>query len=241
MRNLLVALSLLIAFSYAQAGKSKEKLRVAIPYSLSPPLLFSGSSPEPNGIVKEYLQAIEKRLDRKFEILVVPKFRIHELINKELAEINCYTSPTWVPDPEKYTWSKVLFLKKEVLVSRKPISSYSDIKGERVGTVLRYIYPHIDPLFKSGRLIREDVTTEEQNLQKFVNNRIDNVVADETHADYFLKKSGKAKSAYKLVMQEYPIHCLIAVKDDNLVKAFNKAIEDIKSSDELNRIFSQYK
>ncbi|CAE78729.1 transporter substrate-binding domain-containing protein [Bdellovibrio bacteriovorus] len=242
MRHFLVIVSTFMLAWPAWAGKSNEPLRVAIPYSLAPPLLITDDKGQAQGIVRDYINAIEKRIGRKFELVVIPKFRIHEMINKGMAEINCYTSPTWVPNPEKYTWSKVLFMKREVLASRKAVSSYSEIKGERVGTVLRYIYPHIDPLFKSGRLIREDVPTEEQNLQKFVNKRINNVVADDTHLDYFLKKNDKSKNpVHKLVMQEYPIHCLIAAKDAQTTDSFNKAIEEIKSSDELDRIFAQYK
>lgn len=241
MRHFLLLISTLLLCGPAWSAKTKAPLRVAIPYSLAPPLLITDAKGQATGIVRDYIHAIEKRVDRKFEFIVIPKFRIHEMISKGLAEINCYTSPSWVPNPEKFTWSKVLFIKKEVLASRKSVHSYSDIRGERVGTVLRYIYPSLDPLFKNGRLIREDVPTEEQNLRKFVNKRIDNVVADETHLDYFLKIDKNKAPIYKMVIQEYPIHCLIAAKDTELTASFNKAIEDIKSSDELDRIFAHYK
>lgn len=243
-RSLHLSMIALLLFSFQAHGKDKLKtLRVAIPYSLAPPLLMMAEKEKYGGIVKDYVDVIGKKIDRKFEYLVIPKFRIHELIDKGVADINCFTSPSWVPHPHKYNWSKVLFMKKEIIASRKKnVRSFSDIKGERVGAVLRYVYPHIDELFKSGRLLREDAPSEEQNLQKFVNGRLNNVIADEIHLNYYLKKhSSHEKPLYRITAQEYPIHCLFSTKDPALIASFNQAIESIKESGELQKIFSKYR
>ncbi|MBO9668337.1 MAG: transporter substrate-binding domain-containing protein [Bdellovibrio sp.] len=224
------------------AKTAGSPLRVAIPYSLPPPLLIMNKD-KPEGIVKDYVNVISKHLHRDFTYVVIPKFRIHEMIAKGLAELNCYTSPLWVPNPEKYTWSKVLFHKKEIIATlKKTPTSLADLKGQRVGTVLRYIYPHLDPLFENKRLIREDVATEEQNMQKLINKRIDYVVADEVQLDYFLKENADKKFVVnRMLINEYPIHCLLTTHDASFVKAFNHAIDDIKKSDEFQGIFNKYK
>lgn len=239
----LLSLILILFFTHAAFSKADPKsLRLAIPYSLPPPLLIMKNG-KPEGIVKDYAQEISKKINREFNYIVVPKIRIHEMISKGLAEVNCYTSPLWIPEPQKYTWSKTLFFKKEVVATlKKPPTSLSDIKGQRIGTVTRYVYPHLDPLFENKRLIREDVSTEEQNLQKLITKRIDYVVADEMQLDYFLKNHKNEKIVVnRLVINEYPIHCLIASEDPNLLKSFNEAIDEIKKSDRLQKIFDRYK
>lgn len=78
--------------SYARAKEEKPPLRIAIPFSLAPPLLVYSEGQPPKGIVKDQLDAIQKRLKRDFTYVVIPKFRIHELISKGMADVNCFTS-----------------------------------------------------------------------------------------------------------------------------------------------------
>lgn len=211
---------------------------------MSAPWYIANPQGTPQGITAEYLQALAKELNRNFEILVLPKFRIKEYYQKNKIDLNCYTSREWahVAEEEVY-WSEPLFTSTNLIVSNTmPPRSLDQLKGQRIGTVLKYNYPTLQERFTSGKLIRDDSQNEEANLQKLESSRFNYAIAETVHLAYYLKhhKNSKIQSP-GLTIEEVPVRCWVRRDSPLKISDLNRAIGEIKSNGTIEKIFRKYK
>lgn len=194
------------------------------------------------GILPEYTKLIADQLGRTLSMVVAPKLRIHEYIKKSDIDINCYSNPEWVKRPSEFYWSETLFNKKEVIFGPKPMpKNLQGLEGKTLGTVLGYKYPKLDPYFDTKKILREDAPNEEANLKKLKSSYISYIVID----DYILNITLKAHPSLganrdTLLVQEYPIQCLLNKNSGITLAQLNHAIEQIKASNKLQEIFDKY-
>jgi len=223
------------------AGDGKE-FRVAIPAGLAPPLLFEGKPGEYKGLVAEYSEALAQAMGRKSELSLVTRYRLDGYLLSGKMDALCYTSKAWASNQNKLDFSKPLFLKREVIIGPAPMpKTLKDLEGRTIGTMLQYVYPKLDPLFESKKLIREDSLSEEANLKKLLNGRIHYVVTDEIFIDYFGVENPRInRKRDRLFMQEYPIACSISRKGHITVKELNAAIDELHASGKLESMFKKY-
>ncbi|MDG0815792.1 substrate-binding periplasmic protein [Bdellovibrio svalbardensis] len=232
----------ILTFLIGMSAKAAP-IKTAIGENMSPPWYFADKKNE-DGIIPDYLHAIEKKLNQKIEILILPKFRIREYYEKDLIDFNCYTTPTWAgTSSEKFQWSHALFVVNNMIVSNTgPVKSLKAIEGARVGTVLRYNYPTVQSKFDSKELIRDDATNEEANLLKLESDRYQYALVDNHHLAYYLRNHPKSKiNRAGFVVEEIAVRCWVRKGSELKLKDLNKAIDQIKSDGTLDKIFQKYR
>lgn len=223
--------------------RAAPPIRTVIGENMSAPWYIAHPQ-EPQGITAEYLRALAKELNRDFEILVLPKFRIQEYFQKGKVDLNCYTSREWahVKDEDVY-WSEPLFISKNLIVSNtSPAKSLQQLRGHRIGTVLKYSYPAMQEGFTAGTFKRDDSANEEANLQKLESSRFSYALAESVHLDYYLKHHKNSKIQRQgLLVEEAPVRCWVRRGAPLKISDLNRAIEKIKSNGTLDGIFKKYK
>lgn len=231
----------------AAKGKDLERLVMVIGENMSEPYLIKDEKNpnEPKGIQPEYMRALAKHLKRKPEILVLPKFRIIKYIEDEEIDMNCYTTPQWAKvGKTKIRWSEPLFVLRDMIFSQNDLSSktINDLFGSTIGATLYYRYMSTEKHFADGKLKREDAPTEKQNILKLEANRINYAILPEIPLYYHLKTTKPSKINPKgIVIEETPIRCWIKDSVKISTDELNKAIDDMKKSGELDKIFKKYR
>lgn len=238
-------LSLFIVPTSALAIKFADPVRVGIPAGLAPPLVFDEDPAKLRGIVPEYVQALAEILDVKVRQEILTRYRLEPFLLKGEMDILCYTSQSWSSQKGALQYSRPLFTKYEVLLGKAPLpkepKDLQDLKGQRIGTILQYVYPLLKPLFDGQILIREDGPTEESNLKKLKAGRISYIVTDEIFVDYFkIKNPDFENGQERLRLQKYPVECAIGPKSKISLKDLNSAIEELQKNGKLRSIFKKY-
>lgn len=217
-------------------------VRAAIPEGLGAPLLFIEGPHELKGIVPEYTKALVKTLGKEGSLTLLSRYRLTSYLIEGKVDFLCYTSRAWAENKDIFDWSKTMFMKREVVLGPLPMpKEVSDLSGKTLGTILYYRYPRLDALFKSKRIAREDSSSEDANLSKFLKGRLTYVVTDEIFLDYFKTKHVTIEqNRGRLFLQEYPISCSVSRNGRVTLKDLNKAIETIKTDGTLKSIFKKY-
>lgn len=221
---------------------AKETFRAVTVSTLPAPLILN-SKTSTDGLVSDYLKALaeEMKIDLKIELL--SRLRIDS--KEETYDLNCYSSHAWNYHPEDFSWSKPLFIKKEIIVGNKPLPpSLQDFSGEKIGTLTGYKYPALDKAFKENKLHRTDVDNEEQNFQKLIHNRIPFIVTDEMLLAYFKKNNHDSAKMIRneiLMESEFPIQCAVRKRSKLTIARVNRAIEALISSGKMDQIFKRYR
>ncbi|WP_246845107.1 ABC transporter substrate-binding protein [Bdellovibrio sp. NC01] len=226
------------------AASSADTLKTVIGENMSLPWYSPGSKGEPKGITPEYLRALEKKLGKKIEILVLPKYRIREYYKNNLIDFNCYTNPQWAGSATKnFQWSHPLFTVTNLIVSNNgTVASLDSLKGQTIGTVLKYNYPKLTKKFSSREIIRDDATNEEANIVKLENDRFKYAVVDGHHLAYYLRSNPNSKiNPNGLLLEEIPVSCWIRKGSELKLEDLNTAIDQIKSEGILEKIFQKYR
>jgi polar amino acid transport system substrate-binding protein len=242
MRFLTFIISAILFTSVSALATKKLTLHAVIPDGMAAPLLMESDSSHPKGIVADYTQALFKILGNKGTIAVMTRYRILEYVLEGKIDFICYTSRAWAEQREDFDWTKTLFMKREVILGPAPMpKKISDLEGKTLGTMLGYSYPNLEPYLKSKRLFREDVSSEEANLNKVKFDRVKYAVTDEIFLDYYKSRNpGIENGRERLFLQEYPIACSLSRKGQITVAQLNHAIDKLKSSGELKKIFAAY-
>jgi polar amino acid transport system substrate-binding protein len=225
----------------AEAQAISMPVRVAIPAGLPPPLLFEKEE-ELTGIVPEYSRALIDILGRQGTLSLVPRNRLVKYLHQGAIDFLCYTSYAWTNEKDTYNWSEALFVKRELILGPTPMpKEISGLKGKTIGTMLAYVYPKLDKMFKDGDLIREDGPTEEANLLKLREKHIEYLIVDEVFLNFYKKKNPDIeKGRDRLFLSEYSVSCSLSKKSRVTVKELNKAIAKLKSSGKLRDIFDKH-
>ncbi|WP_413578108.1 substrate-binding periplasmic protein [Bdellovibrio sp. HCB290] len=244
MASHILSLLLLLSFSSIAAFAKSSVIHAVIPDGMAVPLLIQEKPGEIEGIIADYSRALFKILKRDGDLSIMTRYRLQENLTKGKIDFLCYVAREWVPDESVYIWSKPLYTKREVLLGPAPMPKKLEaLDGKTIGTVLGYVYPVLDPLFASKTLLREDASSEFANLKKLRNDRIKYVVTDEIfleHYNFLSEEQSLDVGRQRLLIQKYVISCILSKKGSVKVQDLNRAIDTLKSSGELKRIFKNY-
>ncbi|WP_340597431.1 substrate-binding periplasmic protein [Bdellovibrio sp. GT3] len=231
----------LFSVNQAAFGASLSDLRVAIPAGLAPPLLMEKNG-KMEGLIVDYTNAIAEKLGRKASYSVVTRYRLDGYLLSGKVDLLCYTSKIWDANRDFLEFSKTLFVKREIIVGPAPLpKKLNGFEGQTIGTILQYVYPLLDPYFESGKMKREDNVSEEANLKKLLNGRIQYLVTDQIFLDYFrMLHPNISKNREAFSLQEYPILCSIGRQSSVKKKDLDKAVVELKASGKMKSFFDKY-
>ncbi|WP_413292914.1 substrate-binding periplasmic protein [Bdellovibrio sp. HCB185ZH] len=241
MKHFLPFITLIFVSFVASASTDKNEFRTAIPAGLAPPLLIEKKG-KLEGLIVDYVGALAEVMNRKVTFSVVTRYRLNGYLLKGQMDALCYNSTVWDDNRQNVDFSKVLFNKREIIVGPSPMpKNVEGLKGKRIGTILLYVYPELDPYFESKKILREDNFSEEANLKKLLHGRINYVVTDQIFLDYFrLQAPDVVKNREAMFLKDYPIACSISRKGKVTKKELDHAIDEIKRSGKLEQLFKKY-
>lgn len=244
------------AASGSMAQGVPAPIRASVSESYAEPLAkwSKDESKLEGGLVKDLVDAVGRQAGRPVSYVPLPRSRISLEVAAGRIDLRCYLSKEWVPKPELYEWSGILFVEKNVLVGKKSSPApkaegsgdgvsraFEKIKGKKVGSVLGYAYPRLESIKASGDLEMEDASSEEANLDKLARGRIDFAIISKMSLDHYLKKKGEKEiESDGLLIDSHDIECA-APKESVGGKSLISALEKVKSSGELARILAKYK
>ncbi len=115
------------------------------------------------------------------------------------------------------------------------------LNEQMIGTVLGYTYPHLQPLFDTHQLHREDARSQEQVLQKLGAGRYRYAVANEWSMNWYNRQLPPDKQLHSVsIVEEQAVGCIVR-NDPNLpVQTILRALLRMKMSGEIDRIIERY-
>lgn len=223
-----------------------EELRVAASAYLSAPYTIYVNDELRGGLVKDIFDQLGTELGIRVHYLDCPRKRVEQsLLNGEI-HIAPVAHPQWLSPTYAGDWTDPIFALRELLVFRANSKFHyrgpDDLKGLRIGAILGYHYPIVDPYFKSGAAIRSDVQKADQNVDMLLNERIDAyLIHDLTHR-YFQKTDARSKllRAEDVGSHARDISWAVSKKTPVPVARLKDFIRDLKKSGKLEAMMKKY-
>lgn len=198
-----------------------------------------------DGIIKDLIEEVSKKLETPFELVYLSRSRIDTAVEKKLVDARCFVNESWVSNSEKYDWSSTLYNIKNIVAWKKgtsPLQKIEDLENKTLGTVMGYKYKTLDSMIASGKLKRADVSSEPINLSLLEKGRINYAVFEKVSFERQVKSKnfqGLAEHG-SLQIDTIPIKCGI-VKDSRVkFKDFELAIEKLRSEGFFKRLETKY-
>lgn len=231
-------LLLFILFSSSQvalcAEAASDSLYVGINSNYTMPLVEIKNplhNPEvERGILKDLAEAISQELKMKPVWLLLPKNRIAPSLLSGDVAIVCHLNEVWQPKIKNdVLWSQELYTSTNVIVhlGKKNIHKVSDLYGERIGTVMNFIYQHLDDEFAKKKITREDGPNNEANIRKLTHGRISYIVMSNLEFEYYNNIYPNLESS-DLKMDSVETKCALSKKSPITLRQLNHAIDVIK-------------
>jgi polar amino acid transport system substrate-binding protein len=198
--------------SAATPGPART-LRVAVNEANSQPFaIYDASGHFVGGLARDVIDPLAVTLGLRAEYLNLPRARVEAWLRDGRIDGACFLAPAWVGRPDALRWSPVLFRIRQVIVSppgAAPVDSARALFGRRLGTLLNYTYPELQPYFADGRIRRSDAPSFASNIAKLGRGRIDAFLNDDIAALY-ATRTGRLPGDSRidpLWAPENPVHC----------------------------------
>lgn len=238
---------LLFSFSALASEKHPEPPRYGVNSDYAMPLIELKRSPGKTtlegGILKDIGEAIFSELQIKPEVFLVPKKRVAPALLSGSVVMVCHLNEAWQSKiKDDVFWSQGIYRSTNVIVyvGERNISKIKDLYGERVGTVLNFVYQKMDEYFKKGMVVREDGPNNPANVQKLLSGRINFAIMSNIEFEYF-KKIYPSLEAADLGLDSVMTKCALSKSQDYVtIERLDKAIATLKKNGQLEKILKQY-
>lgn len=246
---LMVAGALLCNAAGAAATEAAP-LRISVSEAWGPPFLLPQTSPDAPraGLIIDWYAALERELAQPLSLSYAPPTRTKRRIRENLVDLRCFHALEWDPEVDAGDYVEVaqtgLIIEERLIGPRDapPVVALADIEGRRIGTVLGYHYPLLEPAFAAGTARREDALTEITALQKQREGRTDLAVARVSTFAWLQQLDSRwaGLAAFPLVVSRTPLHCGVrrdgALSIDRLAAAQQRMVD----SGELEAMLRRY-
>lgn len=219
-----------------------QDLRIGWHRGLTEPLVITRNSDIAGGILYDITAQLAQRLGLSFRFVELPRKRLDEAMSTNAINVRNYSNPVWAGSEASFRWSVPLFRAEDrilTLKSHPPILGVDDVKGLRIGTLLGYIYPTLDPLFEKNFVIRDDVSNLEQNFQKLNLRRIDGMVADTLLLRWISRGQKEEMVIQPLVLSSFTIHWAITPELDRAIPLLLPTLKDMVDEGTVELILSR--
>lgn len=237
-------LLLLLALSTCPLLAAERPLRFSINDSWAMPMVQIERGQAIGGILVDLQRRLAAKVGRKARLLVMPRLRVQQALESGDIDVRCYVSPNWLHSGHhRYIWSLPFMTQRDVLVGRVPGPMQpEEIQRQRLGTVLGFTYPRLQPLFDSRQLLREDARTQHQVLLKLEAARYSYAISNELSLHWF----NRARPAHQRLhmlgeIAADPIACIVRDAPDIPTMALLRAMVQMKQDGEFEAILARYR
>ena len=240
MRFLVVALLLTCAPIFA----AERALRFSVAESWAMPLMRYEQGQAAGGILYDLHTRLAQKVGRQAEQLVLPRQRVQQLLERGEIDVRCYVNPAWITESHyQYIWSLPFMVQRDLLVARSGEDALpGSHSGERIGTVLGFIYPTLEPQIASGLVQRDDARTQEQVLEKLAAGRYRFAVSNQLTLDWFNRDQNVEPPLRPLgELAADLISCLVRDEPDVPTQRLLRAMVQMKQDGEFDAILARYR
>ncbi len=180
-------------------------------YNLSPPFHLSDGQGLSSALVDLLNQHAANDGHLDFFLHELPRKRLDLNLQRGRPGIVLWATPRFFEPAsvEGMRWSAPLLLDRQDVISRRDAPVEYDgpqsLLGLRLGGVLGHRYPELDEQIAAGRIHREDVQSDLQNLEKLLAGRLDVVLMPRSAWLYYSQNGVDAEQLYLSSRPLYPI------------------------------------
>lgn len=208
------------------------------------------------GVDFDIVYAVAKQIKCNIEIVDMPWDRIIKSLKG--GDIDFVAGASRKPEREQYAYfsdpyrqeSYAMYIRKGE-VEKYQLKKLIDIVGTKfqLGTVRGYFYGEVyEKLKKNQKVFKaniQEVVRDQQNFDKLLLNKtIDGFLIDPIVGQYSMKRQGIIKKVEKYPINVYSSDIFIMFSkesvDKKTVEIFNKGLQKIKASGELDAILKKY-
>lgn len=204
---------LAVAAPGSAAPDRATTLRIAANQANGQPfVLYDRRGTFTGGLARDVIEPLAGALGLRAQYLNLPRARVEAWLREGRIDGACFLAPAWVARPDALRWSPELFRIRQVIVSppgSPPVAEPRALFGKRLGTLLNYTYPELQPYFADRRILRRDAPTFGSNIAKLGRGRIDAFLNDDIAALY-AARTGTLSADVRidpLWAPENPVHC----------------------------------
>jgi len=239
-----LALGALLGLSLSVAA-GEAPLRFVVPDSWAMPMVQLEHSQPTQGILYDVMLSLATQVGMPAEFHVLPRARVQNAMEHGEVDVRCYAAQSWLPNQSgDYIWSIPLWTQPDVLISRKEPEAAiapASLPRQTIGTVLGYSYPTLQPLFDSGRLLREDARNQDQVLEKLLAGRYRYAVSNQWTLDWFNQRLLPERQLQGVaVLQEQHVGCYVRNDPNVPVQRVLRTLLRMKMSGEIDDIIRLY-
>jgi polar amino acid transport system substrate-binding protein len=246
------SLAAILALAEASVAAVAEAapLRISITEAWGPPFLLSQTSPDAPraGFIIDWYGALERELGQPLALSYAPPIRTKRRIRENLVDLRCFHSLEWDAEDDASDYVELaqtgLVIEERLIgpSDARPVATLADLDGRRIGTVLGYRYPLLEPAFAAGQARREDALTELAALQKQREGRTDFAVVRMSMFTWLQQLDSRwaGLSASPLVVARTPLHCGVRRDGALSIERLAAAQRRMVASGELDALLRRY-
>lgn len=223
------------------------ELRIAASAYLSEPYTIYEKGELRGGLVKDIFTLLGDELGVAIKYVDCPRKRVEQGLMSGELHIAPVAHPLWLSKNYAGDWTETVFELREFLVTRTDSQvkyhGPEDLKGLRIGTILGYHYPIVEPYFKTKAVMRSDVQKADQNVDMLLNHRIDAYIVHDIVFRYFQKMDIRAPllRAVDLGAKAREISWAVSKKTSVPLERLNAFVRDLRKSGRLDTIMKKYR
>ena len=238
-------LSVLLLVLSVPSVAAEAPLRFSVADSWSMPLMQSDINGPRDGFLFDIMQSLSRQVGRKAEYHVLARMRVQSALERGEIDVRCYAAQSWMPNMSgDYLWSPPLMTQRDLLISTAdhlaPVH-VEQLQDKTIGTVLGYTYPHLQQLFDSHQLQREDARNQELVLQKLQAGRYHYAVGNEWSLNWFNRNLPPERRLHAVsIIEEQAVGCVVRNNADVPTQWILRTLLKMKMSGEIEQIIQRY-
>lgn len=198
-----------------------------------------------SGILMDIANEIGQQLNRTPAFTMTSRGRIDQLLLDGKSDLSCFARKEWVKSPQDFFWSDELYKVENLVVFKKsapPISSVSDLKKKRIGTLVNYKYPEVDQALGANSYQADTTINMTANFEKLMKNRVQYIFTDSMY--YYNLKDGFLLNykveLEKFTLSKFPILCRLSKKSTITLSELNQAIKVLRKRNFFEMTIRKY-
>ena len=232
----------------AHATPENKEIIVGFNNVAWPPYLIEEANGKIQGIMIDVMKAIASKHGYSIKIKALPEKRAIRGMTR--GDIDAYSkAKEWVKNPKAYLWTDPVVDSTDVLIFPKdrPVDfeTPDDLKGKKIGAILGYRYPLLEPYFADGRIKRDDVKKDSLMLGKLLRGRDDAAIINKFVALWVIRQYPEFKG--KFAFSEKPVGTagcgfMFTAKRNwgPFIDIFNNELAAMKGDGRLDAIVQRY-
>jgi polar amino acid transport system substrate-binding protein len=242
MHRVLTALFMLAAPALA----AEPALRFSVVESWSMPLVLVENGETRAGLLYDLMNSLARQVGMPAQFIVLPRKRVQTAMENGQVDVRCYAAQSWLPNLSgDYIWSLPLMRQRDILVARAGDVRAVDLgqlRDERIGTILGFMYRGLDERFASGALIRDDARNQNQVLRKLLAGRYRYAASNDLTVNWLnLQLPADQRIHEVALIQDMNLGCYVRNDPALPVQRILRTLLRMKMSGEVDGLVSKYK